>query len=142
MAFGAAGLICSPGTADPYGPKAMRAGMGAQFLVPVVTEVTAPDLWSAHLSRLEGVRRPAGAGAGRRSRGRRGLCKRSGRAERDRFWCSVRSGAAPETLGRAPARCHIPQDRFDSLNVAMAGTILLYELSARRGNQITGPLGL
>ena len=34
VAFGAAGIICSPGTADPYGPKAMRAGMGAQFPSP------------------------------------------------------------------------------------------------------------
>ena len=41
VAFGRVGLVCSPGTADPYGPKAMRAGMGAQFLLPVVTEVSA-----------------------------------------------------------------------------------------------------
>jgi len=44
VAFGVAGVACSPGTADPYGPKAMRAGMGAQFEIPVVPEVPAADL--------------------------------------------------------------------------------------------------
>ena len=44
VAFGGEGVICSPGTADPYGPKAMRAGMGAQFVLPVVIEVAPADL--------------------------------------------------------------------------------------------------
>jgi TrmH family RNA methyltransferase len=44
VGFGAGGMAVSPGTADPYGPKAMRAGMGAQFLLPIVVEVTPADL--------------------------------------------------------------------------------------------------
>src|ERR687885_688725 len=35
-AFGAASVALGPGTADPYGPKAVRASMGAIFTVPVV----------------------------------------------------------------------------------------------------------
>ena len=39
VAFGVTGLLCSPGTADPFSPKALRAGMGAQFHARIVTEV-------------------------------------------------------------------------------------------------------
>ena len=32
VAFGLGGVICSPGTADPYGPKALRGGHGSPVL--------------------------------------------------------------------------------------------------------------
>src|ERR671930_243729 len=35
LAFGASSLALGPGTADPFGPKAVRASMGAIFDVPV-----------------------------------------------------------------------------------------------------------
>jgi RNA methyltransferase, TrmH family len=35
LAFGAASVALGPGTADPYGPKAVRASMGALFGVPL-----------------------------------------------------------------------------------------------------------
>src|ERR687893_3299936 len=35
LAFGAASVALGPGTADPYGPKAVRASMGALFEMPV-----------------------------------------------------------------------------------------------------------
>src|SRR3954469_12322462 len=41
LAFGASGVALGPGTADPYGPKAVRASMGALFSVPV-TRVREP----------------------------------------------------------------------------------------------------
>ena len=34
-AFGASGVAFGPGTADPFGPKAVRASMGAVFTVPL-----------------------------------------------------------------------------------------------------------
>src|SRR6478735_6844948 len=41
LAFGAASVVIGPETADPYGPKAVRASMGAVFAVPLAraTEV-------------------------------------------------------------------------------------------------------
>ena len=36
LAFGAGSVALGPGTADPYGRKAVRASMGAIFAVPVV----------------------------------------------------------------------------------------------------------
>jgi TrmH family RNA methyltransferase len=124
LAFGLAGVVCSPGTADPYSPKAMRAGMGAQFTLPVVTEVSPADL----RARLQAA------------------AERGGTVPR--IWVAdphqgddVRSATpGPGTLvvlgaertgpgsGWADARrVTIPQLRFESINVAMAGTIFAYE---------------
>ena len=66
VAFGLDGVICSPGTADPYGPKALRAGMGAQFSLPVVTEVEAARPGGTDGGYGQARRRRAAA-AGRRS---------------------------------------------------------------------------
>lgn len=126
VAFGGSGMVCSPGTADPYGPKAMRAGMGAQFLLPVVTEVSGADL-VARLSALgaRGGRVPEVAVADPHSgqdvrtvQPTAGLVVVLG---------SERLGPGGEWSGAR--RVSIAQSRFDSLNVAMAGTILAYELS-------------
>jgi TrmH family RNA methyltransferase len=129
LAFGILGLVCSPGTADPFGPKAMRAGMGSQFSLPVVTEVTPGDLQA----RLGGVKDKQGlvpeiwvadpydgqdvAGAASAS----GVilvlgAERTGPGE---GWSGAR-------------RVTIPQGRVDSLNVAMAATVFAYE-SWRKG---------
>lgn len=129
VAFGGAGVVCSPGTADPFGPKAMRAGMGAQFVLPVVTEVSPDDL----VARIGSM------------------------AERDaavpEVWVAdARGGEDVSSIGRSGGvivvlggertgpgsawaraqRVTIPQLRFDSLNVAMAATIIAYELSRSR----------
>jgi TrmH family RNA methyltransferase len=128
LAFDGSGVVCSPGTADPYGPKAMRAGMGAQFLLPVVTEVSAPDL-RARFTALEGrgeltpevlVADPQGGDDVRAVRLGPGTVVVLG---------SERTGAGSEWS--SARRVSIPQRRFDSLNVAMAGTIVAYELCLR-----------
>jgi TrmH family RNA methyltransferase len=130
LAFGLAGLICSPGTADPYSPKALRAGMGAQFWLPVVTDVSPDDL-RAHLAGVEG------RGGGRPTL----LVADPHRGEDARSLVTgARSGSAPIVIlgdeREGPqdpwvgaGRVTIRQARFDSLNVAMAGTILAYEIS-------------
>jgi TrmH family RNA methyltransferase len=130
VAFGLAGVLCSPGTADVYGPKAMRAGMGAQFLLPVVTEVSADDV----RARLAGV-----AGRGGRvpevwlAVAHGGDDMRTLRTEGGVLVVlgGERLGVESEWAGARGVT--ISQERFDSLNVAMAGTILAYELRARRG---------
>jgi len=43
LAFGAAGLILSRGTVDPYNPKVVRAAMGALFDLPVIVDVDLPE---------------------------------------------------------------------------------------------------
>ncbi|MCL5735574.1 MAG: RNA methyltransferase [Actinobacteria bacterium] len=126
VAFGSAGLVCSPGTADPYGPKAMRAGMGAQFLLPLVTEVNAQDL----MARLEVLRKQGAQPADvliADSRSGEDVAEIS-RAEVGAIIVLGAERRGPGNEWRGRSRVRIPQARFDSLNVAMAGTILLYEL--------------
>ncbi len=128
VAFGGKGVICSPGSADPYSPKAMRAGMGAQFEIPVVLEVSAADLRARLAAAAQrGASAPpvwvADAHEGddvRQARCPRGLIVVLG---------AERTGPGSDWHG-AP-RITIPQCRFESLNVAMAGTIIAYELSGR-----------
>ena len=131
VAFGLGGVICSPGTADPYSPKALRGGMGAQFSLTVVTDVEAGDLESriaASAGRGQEVPRvlvadPANGLDVREVSGTGGLVVVLG---------SERSG--PAARWKHAERVTIPQRRFDSLNVAMAGTVLAYELSRARAS--------
>lgn len=129
VAFGGAGVLCSPGTADPFSPKGLRAGMGAQFLLPVVVEVTPDDLRArlvALTSRGEQVPAiwiadPHGGEDVRTLEARQAAIVVLG---------DERHGPGPEWAGAR--RLSIRQARFESLNVAMAGTILAYELAAGR----------
>lgn len=136
-AFGASGMMCSTGTADPYGPKAMRGGMGAQFLSPVVIEVSTSDLL-ARLERLRTTGEEPAAVLVADSRG--GADVRDVLAENPGGGYVLVLGGERQGPGESWAGCRrvcIPQQRFDSLNVAMAGTVLLYELSrARYGDEV------
>ena len=60
LAFGASSVALGPGTADPYGPKAVRASMGAIFAVPVVRV--------ANVGELPGRKVALAARSGRRAR--------------------------------------------------------------------------
>ncbi len=44
LAFGAASVVVGPGCADPFGPKAVRASMGAIFSVPVARATDIAEL--------------------------------------------------------------------------------------------------
>ncbi len=79
-AFGASALVTSPGSADLFGPKTVRASMGALFAVPVFPELQLADvvdqLPGRHRLRPRRPRRRAARGrraeAPGRARGRRG----------------------------------------------------------------------
>jgi TrmH family RNA methyltransferase len=113
LAFGASSVVLGPGTADPYGPKAVRASMGAIFDVPVVR--------ASNIGELPGHKVA--------------LVARSGRAlwEVDAQEVTLVVGAEREGLSEGVlASCnetaHIPI-RSESLNAAMAATIGLYEVT-------------
>ncbi|HZD86612.1 MAG TPA: RNA methyltransferase, partial [Gaiellaceae bacterium] len=113
-AFGA-GVALSSGCADPTGPKAVRASMGALFRVPL------GDFEGARGRRVAlvphgGVPLPELALAGE-------LVLVLG-AERD--------GLPEKVLDVCDELVSIPQPGGgESLNVAMAGTVALYELARR-----------
>jgi len=126
-AFGAAGVALGPGCADPYGPKAVRASMGAIFAVPVA-RVQDP-------SELPGERVALVAHQGEPLVGVKSFFATPdpGTAKKD---LTLVVGAEREGLPeRVVAACdrvaHIPIVT-ESLNAAMAATIALYELRMPR----------
>jgi TrmH family RNA methyltransferase len=113
-AFGA-GVALSPGCADPTGPKALRASMGSLFRVP-----------------LSGFDAPAGRRIALVPRGGTPLPELDLTGEIVFVLGAERDGLPADVLQRCDARASIPQaGNAESLNVAMAGTVALYELSRR-----------
>jgi RNA methyltransferase, TrmH family len=133
-AFGAAGIVTSPGTADAFGPKALRAGMGAQFLLPVVEEVSPVDL----LAKIAADEERGGAPPAIFLADPQGGLDVTDMEARPPVLLvlGAERGELPE-LGPGARRVAIPQARADSLNVAMAGTVLLYRLAVARPPQRT-----
>jgi TrmH family RNA methyltransferase len=115
--LGPAFVALSAGCADPTGPKALRASAGAVFRVPV--------------GRFDESPRP-----------HIGLVARQGTllaeldlGERATFVLGAeREGLPAEVVATCDATAHIPlAPNAESLNVAMAGAIALYEWRRRRG---------
>jgi TrmH family RNA methyltransferase len=111
-AFGA-GVALSEGCADPTGPKAVRASMGSIFGVP--------------LSRFD---EPTGMRVALVPTGGIALPELQLEGDAVLVLGAEREGLPAEVLERCEARASIPQPGGgDSLNVAMAGAIALYELA-------------
>jgi TrmH family RNA methyltransferase len=108
LAFGAGSVALGPGCADPFGPKAVRASMGAIFAVPV-----------ARVERVDELPAP-----------RIGLDARADEALRGPADGTLVVGAERTGLPDADydERRSIPI-QGDSLNAAMAATVALYELT-------------
>jgi TrmH family RNA methyltransferase len=113
LAFGAGSVVLGPGTADPYGPKAVRASMGAIFSVPVARV--------RGVEELPGRRVALAAGAGRP------LAELEER-EVTLVVGAEREGLPDDVLAACDEICHIPI-RSESLNAAMAATVAMYEVS-------------
>ncbi len=114
-AYGAS-IALSAGCADPTSPKALRASAGAIFRVPVDDFDAAPRPWIALVA-------DGGQPLGSIELG-----------ERVTFVLGAeREGVPDEVLTRCDARATIPTaPSSESLNVAVAGAIALYE-HRRRG---------
>ena len=109
----------------PFSPKAVRASMGAIFGQPVAR---------ASFDELR-AGRPTARGSSRSRRGPAGRCARSISARRSSS-ASARSGSACPTRSspRATRSATFPlrPDGAESLNVAMAATLCLYECRLHR----------
>ena len=113
--FGA-GVALSDGCADPTGPKALRASMGSVFRVPVSAFDEPPGRRIA-LVPSGGIPLPELDSTG----------------DVVLVLGAEREGLPPEVLERCDEQASIPQPGGgESLNVALAGAIALYEL-AREG---------
>ncbi|AEG14255.1 RNA methyltransferase, TrmH family, group 3 [Desulfofundulus kuznetsovii DSM 6115] len=125
-AAGAGGVILFPGTVDLYNPKTIRATMGSLFHLPVVTvrerEGALTRLNAAGLMLVAGV--PAGGMPLPAVALTRPLALAVGNEAR---------GLSPELLARADLLATVPMPgRAESLNVAAAASIMLYEVVRQR----------
>jgi len=129
-AFGLDGVVALDGTADPWGPKAIRAGAGAMAHTPVVrTDWGQAQDWIQRWS----VPILAATAGGEEIR----AVQISG------GWALVvgneGAGVRPEIREKARQLIAIPMAAgVDSLNVAAAGAILLYALG---GSSVEGGTG-
>jgi RNA methyltransferase, TrmH family len=111
LAFGAGSVALGPGTADPFGPKAVRASMGAVFAVPVARVGAVEDLPGRTVALVARAGRPL---------------PDVDEEEVTLVVGSEREGLPAEVVAGCDEVAHIPI-RSESLNAAMAATIGLYE---------------
>jgi len=109
LAFGAASVAIGPDTADPFGPKAVRASMGAIFSVPVARVASVAQLPQPRVALVARGGEPLrGPGEGTLVVG------------------AERQGLASDVLEACDKAARIAI-AGDSLNAAMAATVGLYE---------------
>jgi RNA methyltransferase, TrmH family len=128
-AFGASSVAIGPGSADPFGPKAVRASMGAIFGVPLWRSAA-----DASLAQLPGTKIALVAGSGpplselwrSANEGWDKNAKAEGSQDVTLLIGAEREGLPPELIEAADVTAHIPIHTH-SLNAAMAATIALYE---------------
>ncbi len=128
-AGGATGVVFTNGCADPFGWKALRGAMGSTFRLDVVGPVALADVVAT--ARARGVVIVA-------------TTPRSGRSLYDTDLAGAVAfllggegpGLEPEAVTGADERLSIPmQPPVESLNVAVAAALLVYEAARQRRKQ-------
>jgi TrmH family RNA methyltransferase len=114
LAFGAAGVALGPGTADPYGPKAVRASMGALFEVPVTRVRDPTELPGTTIALVAHGGEPLVVPPG----------------DVTVVVGAEREGLSDDVVAACDRVATIPV-KAESLNAAMAATVALYECNRR-----------
>ena len=125
-AAGVDGIVLLAGCADVYSPKVLRASMGAAFRLPVLTVADADALLNL-TARLQ-LSLVAAAGCGE--------CEYDAHdwsAPTLLLLGNEANGVAADLLARCDRRLCIPLARgVESLNVAAAGAVMLFEAARQR----------
>jgi TrmH family RNA methyltransferase len=116
LAFGVGSLVLGPDCADPFGPRAVRASMGAIFAVPVAR--------AGGPGELPGERIALVPRAGKR-------LQAPAAGEVSLVIGGEREGLPEDVVAACDRIAHIPI-AAESLNAAMAATVALYELTRNR----------
>ena len=134
-AFGADGVICLPGTVNPWNPKAVRASAGSTFRVPILcvdeqqaltelreagVRVMSTTVAGAQPADLVDLADPVALVIGNEGNG-------------------VPAELAAKTDGAVTIPCPGP---VESLNAAVAASVLLYEAARQRAQKSGGPADL
>jgi len=114
LAFGASSVALGPGTADPYGHKAVRAAMGALFAVPIVRVREPSELPGRTIALVAHGGEPLAAVDG----------------DVTLVVGAEREGLPNKVIAACDATATIPV-ATESLNAAMAATVALYECNRR-----------
>jgi TrmH family RNA methyltransferase len=114
LAFGAASVAFGPGTADPYGHKAVRASMGALFEVPMARVRDPGELPGRRIALVAHGGEPLTAPDG----------------DATLVVGAEREGLPDAVVAACDAVATIPV-AAESLNAAMAATVALYECNRR-----------
>jgi RNA methyltransferase, TrmH family len=147
-AAGASGVITTRYTVDPFIDKAIRASMGSALRLPIVSGASRADVakfCSEHRIKLIASRATPGLPAG--------VIEDAARAERVKLCTEVdmttpiafvvgreSTGVSTSALSEADEFVHIPMAAgVESLNVAAATAILLYEAARQRGFRFRRP---
>jgi RNA methyltransferase, TrmH family len=131
VAFGASCVALGPDCADPYGPKAVRASMGAVFAVGLARVADTEGMPDVAL--LPGERVALVVGAGEPLQ-----VLSAGLAATEVMTLLVgaeRAGLPAEVVSACEHVAHIPI-AAESLNAAMAATVALYETTTRRSTRV------
>ena len=113
-AFQASSVAIGPGCADPFGPKAVRASMGAVFAVSLVRTATVAELPGKTIALIPG--------------GGVRLSDVEDALPASLLIGSERDGLPDDVIEQADITAHIPI-AIHSLNAAMAATVALYEVT-------------
>ena len=117
-AAGAAGLVTTVGSVDPYNPKCVRASAGALFHVPVVADIEPAGLRSLSIALVGTV-----AGGGEPYDAPGALARPLALV----LGSEAHGIAADVPIDRYVTINHL--GRAESLNVAMAATVLSFEIA-------------
>ena len=127
-ACGATGIVAAEGTADPFGWKALRGGMGSTLRLPIAAKL--PLRQAIAEARRRGLRIVAAT-----ARDGTPLPECNLRGPSAILLGGEGPGLAPDIAAAADERVSIPMRApVESLNVATAAALILYEASRQRGS--------
>jgi len=119
-AFGASGVLLTKGSAHPWNPKVMRSSAGSLFRIPVV-------YGTADLVPLEVFPWFAAEGGSQTT-----ICVVDLTREAV-IWIGNEGAGVSQVIRERSTRVRIPTRAVESLNAAVAASVILYEASRQRG---------
>ncbi len=129
-AFGASGVACSPGCADPFSPRAVRASAGQALVFPVQAEAAFAPL-------VDAVRRAGGEAFATASRAGVPLSRWHPHAPLLLALGNEGQGVSEEIMLRCAGQVSVPlRDGVESLNVAATAAVILAALAGVAGSPI------
>lgn len=131
-AAGATGVITTKGTADPFSPKSLRGAMGSAFRLPIWAEAQYENAvaW-CRAQNIQTVSSDAGAKVG--------YLEFDWQKPTALIMGAESAGLTAQELAVADSSVSIPmQSATESLNVAVAAGILLYEANRQRAASAIG----